>query len=271
MGSINKDAKNQVQGQDSANTMDEDPENKDNDISEIMMTSTRTVTEGTQTNFRTIETQTMPKTILGFPKPAFLILGTEFCERFSYYGMRAVFTLFVLSYLGMSKDHSVHMFHTFIIITYSSSVIGAMISDGHWGKYDTIFRFGVVFLIGYMLLTLGANPWFGTDFTQHWFAISVFMLIGIAAGAIKPRIAPFGADQFTPEHDQGMKEIFFDVFYFSINIGAAISSIVTPMIRDTTCYNIAGTEYEGDLKYNQCFSLAFFVPFLLMALALLFF
>lgn len=185
--------------------------------------------------------------------------------------MRAVFTLFILSYLGMSKDHSVLMFHAFVILTYSSSVLGAMISDGHWGKYDTIFRFGIVFLLGYGFLTIGSNPWFGTDDSQHFFALSGFFMIGLAAGAIKPCIAPFGADQFTPEHDQGMKEIFFDVFYFSINIGAAISSIITPAIRDTQCYNIKGTEYEGNLKYNQCFSLAFFVPFLLMAAALLFF
>lgn len=70
-----------------------------------------------------------------FPKPVFFILGNEFCERFCYYGMRAVLTLYFTDMLFMSEDKATVMYHTFTMLCYFTPVFGAVIADGWLGKF----------------------------------------------------------------------------------------------------------------------------------------
>ena len=97
------------------------------------------------------------------PTAAFFILITEFCERFSYYGMRSVLTLFLKDFLKFNEHQTVEFFHIFVVITYSASVLGAYISDRHLGRYDTILKCGFFFLIGSATLTIGSVPYIGSD------------------------------------------------------------------------------------------------------------
>ena len=83
-------------------------------------------------------------------------------------------------------------------------------------------------------------------------------LIAIGTGGIKPCVSAFGGDQFQLPEQERQLQTFFSVFYFSINAGSFISTIVTPILReDVHCF--------GD---NTCYSLAFGVPAALMAIAL---
>ena len=82
-------------------------------------------------------------------------------------------------------------------------------------------------------------------------------LIAIGTGGIKPCVSAFGGDQFKLPEQERQLQTFFTVFYFSINAGSFISTIVTPILReDVECF--------GD---TTCYSLAFGVPAALMAVA----
>ena len=83
-------------------------------------------------------------------------------------------------------------------------------------------------------------------------------LIALGTGGIKPCVSAFGGDQFQLPEQERQLQTFFSVFYFSINAGSFISTIVTPILReDVECF--------GD---TTCYSLAFGVPAALMAIAL---
>ena len=83
-------------------------------------------------------------------------------------------------------------------------------------------------------------------------------LIALGTGGIKPCVSAFGGDQFQLPQQERQLQTFFSVFYFSINAGSFISTIVTPILReDVECF--------GD---TTCYSLAFGVPAALMAIAL---
>jgi len=83
-------------------------------------------------------------------------------------------------------------------------------------------------------------------------------LIAVGTGGIKPCVTAFGGDQFVrPQQDRQLEQ-FFSIFYLTMNIGALISSYLTPILReDVHCF--------GE---NSCYSLAFGLPALLMIIAI---
>lgn len=84
------------------------------------------------------------------------------------------------------------------------------------------------------------------------------LLIALGTGGIKPCVAALGGDQFVlPEQDKYLMN-FFSVFYLTINAGALISSFITPELRNSVkCF--------GE---QECYSVAFFVPAILMILVI---
>lgn len=93
------------------------------------------------------------------------------------------------------------------------------------------------------------------------FTLIGLLLIAIGSGGIKPCVAAFGAEQFKLPEQAKQLASFFSVFYFSINAGSLISTVLTPILReDVHCFGM-----------DDCFPLAFGVPALLMVIALLIF
>lgn len=203
----------------------------------------------------------MPRTVCGtnYPVSICFIVVNEFCERFSYYGMKAVLTLYFLSYLGWDNDLSTAVYHAFSSLCYFTPILGAIIADSWLGKFKTIIYLSIVYVIGHVVKSVGAIPTVG-DGNVH-IALSMIGLIFIAfgTGGIKPCVAAFGGDQFEEEHVKERQK-FFSVFYMSINAGSLLSTIITPMLRsDVQCFG-------GD-----CYALAFGVPAALMVVALVVF
>lgn len=84
------------------------------------------------------------------------------------------------------------------------------------------------------------------------------LLIAIGSGGIKPCVAAFGGDQFKLPQQLAQMATFFSVFYFAINAGSLISTFVTPILRqDIHCFD-----------ENDCYSLAFGVPGVLMIVSI---
>ncbi|XP_076089356.1 solute carrier family 15 member 1-like isoform X2 [Mytilus galloprovincialis] len=183
----------------------------------------------------------------GYPKSVFFILGTEFCERFSYYGMRAILILYLTKWLKFDADNATGVYHGFVFLCYFSPLFGAIIADGYLGRYRTILYLSIIYGIGNVIMSATAVP------PPEWIGPMIaLILIGIGTGGIKPCVAAFGADQFRPEQEK-QRETFFSVFYFMINLGSMFSIILTPILRaDVHCYGA------------ECYPLAFGIPAILM-------
>ncbi|WAR10256.1 PEPT1-like protein [Mya arenaria] len=123
-----------------------------------------------------------------YPYSVFFILSNEFCERFSYYGMRAILVLYLTRWLGFGDAPATSIFHAWSMMCYFMPLIGAVVADGYLGRYS-----------------IGPS-------------IGLF-LIACGTGGIKASVAPFGADQFVPGQEKWQNS-FFSAFYFMINLGS---------------------------------------------------
>lgn len=193
----------------------------------------------------------------GFPKGIPYIVVNEAAERFSFYGMKAALVIFMTQYLHllgdkvsdpMSSAKANENVHWFVLAIYLTPVLGAILSDRFWGKYNTIIRLSIVYCLGHLALAF-----MGVAGPAAWWLIAGLGLIALGGGGIKPCVSAHVGDQFGP-NNQHLITKAFNWFYFSINFGAAISNLFIPVI----------------LKWHGP-HWAFGVPGVLMALATLVF
>ncbi|XP_025093104.1 solute carrier family 15 member 2-like isoform X2 [Pomacea canaliculata] len=189
-----------------------------------------------------------------YPTSVFFILGTEFCERFSYYGLRSILVLYLTQWLGMGKNAATAMFHTFSFFAYFSPIFGAVIADSFLGRYRTILYISAVYGLGCTILSLTALPP-----PEVPGPVIGLLLISLGTGGIKPCVVTFGGDQFTSDQVK-LRNTFFSIFYLMINLGSVISTLITPILRaDVHCIQ------------DSCYPLAFAVPALLMFISVVIF
>ncbi len=178
----------------------------------------------------------------GFPSQIKFIIGNEACERFSYYGMRAILVVFMTDYLMKSPSDSKAIYHFFIQACYFLPLLGAFLADRLLGKYRTIMWLSIVYCMGHLTLAL---------FEGEMGLYAGLGLIALGSGGIKPCVSAFVGDQFTSRNKHLIEKVF-SIFYFSINFGAFFSSLLTPILL---------------IKYGP--SVAFGIPGVLMAIATL--
>ncbi|XP_061050215.1 solute carrier family 15 member 2 isoform X4 [Eubalaena glacialis] len=194
-----------------------------------------------------------------YPLSIVFIVVNEFCERFSYYGMKAVLTLYFLYFLHWSEDTSTSVYHAFSSLCYFTPILGAAIADSWLGKFKTIIYLSLVYVLGHVIKSMGALPILGGQMLHTVLSMVGLSLIALGTGGIKPCVAAFGGDQFEEKLAEERTR-YFSVFYLSINAGSLISTFVTPMLRgDVQCFG------------KDCYALAFGVPGLLMVIALVVF
>ena len=175
-----------------------------------------------------------------FPPQIKYIVGNEACERFSYYGMKSILTIFMVTHLLMPDHQAEATYHLFVSACYLLPLVGAWISDRFWGTYKTIMRLSIVYCAGHAVLAL----WDGR--TALYWGLG---LISIGAGGIKPCVTAYVGDQFTDKNKHLLAKIF-DVFYFSINFGSFFATMLIPWVLP---------------RYGA--SWAFGIPGILMAIA----
>lgn len=206
-------------------------------------------------------------TILGFPPHVMLMLLVEFCERFSFYGIRSVLSVYLQNKLGYTQSESSQAYHFYIAICYITPILGGIIADQYWGKYKTILVLGLVYALGNGVVSAGSIL---ND--SPFLIFCGLALISIGTGGIKPCISSFCGDQLDPS-DEKKREQFFSVFYVCINVGAVISSFMTPQwARPERHEGIPANESVGCWGHHtDCYPKAFGVPSILMLVALLLF
>lgn len=161
------------------------------------------------------------------------IIGNEAAERFSFYGMKGILAIFMVQYLhlmgseagsAMSEAAANEKVHYFNTAVYATPFLGALLADAFFGKYRIIIWLSVVYCMGH--LTLAFMGEFGD---AKWLLFAGLALISIGAGGIKPCVSAHVGDQFGQSNARHLPKVF-NFFYFSINLGAFVSMLLTPWL-----------------------------------------
>ncbi len=165
------------------------------------------------------------------PKGFWFFFWGEFAERCSYYGMRAILAKYMSDQLGISQANSATYMSFFIGACYLLPLVGGYVADNFFGKYWTIVGFSIPYILGHVII----------GFENFTFLVIALCLLAMGSGVIKPNISTLMGmtyDQQRPGQTK-LRSDAFAIFYFSINIGAAISQFAMPPIRTAHGYAIA--------------------------------
>jgi POT family proton-dependent oligopeptide transporter len=149
------------------------------------------------------------------------IVANEFAERFCFYGINAILSIYLTSYLHFGDARATSWQSLFKVGAYFFPLIGAAIADALWGKYRTILVFSLIYSFGCAVLALGAE-------STTTLALGLG-LVALGTGGIKPCVSTNVGDQFT-SRNQHLIERAFSYFYFSINAGSSISIWFCPIL-----------------------------------------
>lgn len=155
-----------------------------------------------------------------FPPQIKYLIGNEGCERFSFYGMRTILTVFMVSYLSIEKGIATEVYHWFVAACYLTPLAGAYLADRYFGKFKVILWLSIVYCVGHGVIAVWEN-----EMGLYW----GLALIAIGSGGIKPCVSAFGGDQFHASNKKGIQR-FYNAFYWIINLGSATSSLLTPWL-----------------------------------------
>lgn len=158
------------------------------------------------------------------------IVGNEAAERFSYYGMNSILVPFMTHYLVtsagapdvMKPEQADAWYHAFTSTAYFLPVVGAFLADAFLGKYRTILMLSMVYCLGHLVLALNV--------TRAGLLLGLG-LIALGTGGIKPCVGANVGDQFGPSNQHLLPRVF-NWFYFSINAGAILSTLLVPWLLE---------------------------------------
>ena len=161
------------------------------------------------------------KTVFGHPAALFVLFFTEMWERFSYYGMRALLTVFLISEIskggwGWSNAEAMGLYGWYTSLVYATPLIGGMIADKLTG-----FRKAI--LIGAFLMTLGHASMALEGFDANFFYVGLGLMI-LGNGMFKPNISSM-VGQLYPD-TSSKKDAGYTIFYMGINAGAFLGSLL---------------------------------------------
>ena len=161
----------------------------------------------------------------GHPKGLYVLFVTEFWERFSYYGMRAIFILYMAKMLLLEKASSTSIYGTYTGLVYLTPLIGGYVADRYWGNRKSIFVGGALMALGQFLMFISATLSHNADktaaITMMWAGLT-FLIFG--NGFFKPNISTM-VGQLYHENDT-RKDAAYTIFYMGINAGAFLAPFV---------------------------------------------
>lgn len=167
----------------------------------------------------------------GHPKGLWVLFGTEMWERFNFYGMRAILTLFMVNALLMKEEDASLIYGAFLGLCYLTPMLGGFISDRFFGNRNCIIIGGSMMAIGQLLLFASANTFsanLSLATTLMW--VALFIII-FGNGFFKPNISSMVGSLY-PKQEKSKLDSAFTIFYMGINLGALFSQWLCPLIGD---------------------------------------
>lgn len=170
--------------------------------------------------------QSIPdKGFFGQPRGLSTLFFTEFWERFSYYGMKAILAYYLYYSVtkggfGLEQSTALQIVSIYGALIYMSGIIGGWLADRVFGIRHSIFYGGILIMLGHILLALPNN------FTVLMIAL---LLLIIGTGLLKPNISTNVGMLY--EKDDPRVDSGFTLFYMSINLGSLISPLLVGTLQ----------------------------------------
>ncbi len=168
------------------------------------------------------------KEILGHPVGLFILFFTEMWERFSYYGMRGLLTIYIARSatsminegpgLGWNGGDALWIYGWYTMLVYVMSIPGGIIADKWLGQKKTVMIGGILLCIGHGTLAIPSETAFFTG----------LILIILGVGCLKPNISTMVGGLY--EKGDSRRDKGFTIFYIGINIGAFLASITVGLV-----------------------------------------
>ena len=161
------------------------------------------------------------QSFFGHPKGLSTLFFTEMWERFSYYGMRAILLLYMVAPLqdggmGLDTQTSGAIYGLYTMFVYLLSLPGGWLADKFFGLRKSVFYGGCIIAAGHFCMAIPSTETFFTG----------LLLIVIGTGMLKPTISSMVGELYPPS-DQARRDSGFTLFYAGINLGAALSPLIT--------------------------------------------
>jgi len=165
------------------------------------------------------------------PKGLWVLFGTEMWERFNFYGMRALLTLFLVNSLLMKEADASLIYGGFLGLCYLTPLLGGFISDRFFGNRNCILLGGLMMATGQLMLFTSASIFdsnIGLATTFMWCALGIIVF---GNGFFKPNISSMVGSLY-PKQEKSKLDTAFTIFYMGINIGAFLGQFICPFLGD---------------------------------------
>ena len=172
----------------------------------------------------------MKNTGQGHPKGLYLLFVTEMWERFSYYGMRGLFILFMVKALAFDKGYASEIYGSYTGLVYLTPLLGGYIADRYWGNRRSIFWGGILMALGQFCMFFSALYYENAGIAQYLMFCGLGLLI-MGNGFFKPNISTMVGNLYAPQDKR--KDSAFTIFYMGINVGASLAPLWCGFIGDT--------------------------------------
>ncbi|SFA42554.1 proton-dependent oligopeptide transporter, POT family [Parageobacillus thermantarcticus] len=156
----------------------------------------------------------------GHPKGLFTLFFTEFWERFSYYGMRAIL-VFYMYYevskggLGLDETTALAIMSIYGSLVYMSGIIGGWLADRIFGTSKAVFYGGILIMFGHIALAIPGN--------LTMFFVSMVLIV-LGTGLLKPNVSSIVGDIYSEEDNR--RDAGFSIFYMGINLGGFLAPLI---------------------------------------------
>lgn len=168
------------------------------------------------------------KQLFGHPRGLYILFLTEMWERFSYYGMRALLVLFLVSSVngenpgyGWTSSEALKLYGIYTFLVYLSSIPGGILADKYIGQKKAVIVGGVLLVIGHSILAV-------QNITAFYIGLG---LIIAGVGCLKPNISTMVGGLYQKGDDRRDKG--FTIFYIGINVGAFLAGIIIGYVGET--------------------------------------
>lgn len=176
-----------------------------------------------------------------YPKQLWYLFFSEMWERFSFYGMRGMLVIFMVSQLMMDEKTANLQYGATQAFVYAFTFIGGLFADKILGYRKSLFWGGLLMIVGSIILALDPKQFF-------FFGIS-FTIIG--TGFFKPNISTMVGKLY--KDDDNRRDAGFSLFYAGVNLGALIGGYICIAVANG---NMFASYIPEHLRWNVAFGFA---------------
>ncbi len=168
------------------------------------------------------------RTLFGHPAGLFVLFFTELWERFSYYGMRALFTIFLVAEttgqnkgFGWTNEDALWLYGWYTMLVYLACIPGGWVADNFLGQKMTVMLGGLLLCLGHGILAL--------DSEISFYVGCAFIILGV--GGLKPNISSMVGGLYSKSDKR--RDLGFYIFYMGINLGAFFAPLFCGWVGET--------------------------------------